>query len=467
LGRQKRPARPAATALLHLASVEVKPAASHVKSRPQLRDIGVKVSITVANAALRGLTVLAVLFVFCARAVAQDRDICLERDGIRSIDACSRMIAAGQLAGKDLATIYVVRATIYRKDSDYSSAIEDITRAIELLKNGASNNIVASAYVTRGSIYSLSGDSAKALADYRQALALDAANSAAVEAIPKLQAQLAEAPADKAARPEQLEARLTAPNEPWPADIPVPAEVIRLVQTDPFFANAPPVRVGGYSYSQLNASTVNGVRVTNASSYDLSVRWLRTGLISEQTVMHNTTTHTMRITMQSKTSYVGAANGLVGLGDQGSATSFVPNLGPMRSTYKNILLYIRNLQGSIFPLHIGNRYSYQSGYRYVSSGQPDDETTNSSLCEISQRYDAASFHPDLSGNAYLITCQAETSYKRNKLADTISQSRTLFFDELGVPIRVDPQSPPAHIIQTYFKDDATETARLQSFVMAR
>ncbi len=423
--------------------------------------------ITIPNAAHRGLTVLAVLFVFCARAVAQDRGICLERDGIRSIDACSRMIVAGQLTGKDLATIYVVRATIYRTNSDYSRAIEDITRAIELLKTGASNDIVASAYVTRGSIYSLSGDSAKALADYRQALALDAANTAAAEAIPKLQAQLARAPADKATTPEHSEARLTAPNEPWPADIPIPAEVMQLVQTDPFFANAPPVRVGGYSYSQLGASTVNGVRVTNTSSYDSSVKWLRTGLISEQTIMHNTTTHTMQITMQSKTSYVAAANGLVGLGYQSSATNFIPNFKPMRLISKNILLYIRNLQGAIFPLHIGNRYSYQSGYRYVSSGQPDDETTNSSLCEISQRYDAASFHPDLSGNAYLVTCQEETSYKRNKLADTILQSRTLFFDQLGMPIRVDPQSPPTHIIQTYFKDDATETARLQSFSMAR
>jgi tetratricopeptide (TPR) repeat protein len=140
----------------------------------------------------RLVVTLAIAGLLMSRAAsADDRALCLARVDARSMEACGRTIAAKQLAGKDMATIYVVRATIYRTNGDYTHAIEDLTHAIELLKNAASNEVVASAYVTRGSVYVLSGDLTKALSDYKEALSRDASNTQAAEGAKHIEAELA------------------------------------------------------------------------------------------------------------------------------------------------------------------------------------------------------------------------------------------------------------------------------------
>ena len=398
-------------------------------------------------------------------ATAADRDICVERDGGRSIEACSRIIASSQLAGKDLATIYVLRASIYRAGKDYPHAIEDITHAIELLKTTASNDVVASAYATRASIYSLDGDSVKALADYQQTLSLDATNAQAAEGVRSLQALLASLPPNTLG--SHSAQQLVAPNEPLPSEIPIPQDVLQLVQTHPFFANAPPVRVGGYSYDQLMSATINGFHGGTSSTFDDSVKWLRQGIVSEQSIMQAKTTYNVTTTSKYKTNSISAADGLVGLGYKSYYTNYIPGIKPMSGVAANLLEHITNLQGVIFPIRVGNRFSYEATYRTTMPSLPDDEMTQSELCEFSQQYEARSFHPNLTGAAYLETCQNQTSYRHNKAADAITQTRTLFFDQLGFPISVDPQLPSQHIIQTYFKDETTQTARLQSFLMAR
>jgi tetratricopeptide (TPR) repeat protein len=408
---------------------------------------------------------LILLFVMPAGAFAQDRDVCLEREGTRSIEACNRVIASNQLAGKDLATIYVLRASIYRANKDYPRAIEDITRAIDLLTSTASKDVVASAYVTRASIYSLSGDQTKALTDYQQALALDATNAQAAQGARDLREQLvASAPGTL---DNQSPQQFTPPNEPLPPEIPIPQTILQLLQTDRFLANAPPVRIAGYSTEQLTSSTVNGFYGTTSNGYDTTIKWLRQGMMYDQTIMQSESTYGGLTRMKTKTSSIGIANGLVGLGYQNTGTSYVSNMKPINSTTRNIVEYIKNMQGAIFPMRVGNKFSYEAAFRVVSSYQAEDEMTLSESCEITQQYEARHFHPDLTGIAYLEDCQDQMSYKRNKAADTIMESRSFFFDQLGISIRVDPQSPPQHIIQTYFKDGTTETARLQSFIMAR
>jgi signal peptidase I len=139
----------------------------------------------------RTLPIIAlVLLAVPVGAFAQDRDICLARDGSKSIEACTRLIGAGQLTGRDLATIYVVRAAMFRGFRAYDRAIDDMTHAIEILKGSASNEIVASAYDTRASYYVLSSDTANALADYRKALTLDPINSQAKEEIGRLETEV-------------------------------------------------------------------------------------------------------------------------------------------------------------------------------------------------------------------------------------------------------------------------------------
>jgi hypothetical protein len=70
------------------------------------------------------------------------------------------VIAAGQLNGKDLATIYVLRASVYRAVQQYNLAIDDMSKAIDLLRGAVSNDTVASAYVRQEHV---AGPNAKAL----------------------------------------------------------------------------------------------------------------------------------------------------------------------------------------------------------------------------------------------------------------------------------------------------------------
>ena len=377
------------------------------------------------------------------------------------------MIATGQLVGKDLATIYVLRASVYRSNQQYERAINDMTRAIDLLTATASKDIVASAYVTRASIYALSGDFTSALSDYRHALGLDATNTQAAQGLQETQAQIAAAntePGGASSQPTQL----AAPNEPMPPDIAIAPTILQLIQTHPFFANAPPIRVGGYSYEQLTSNAVNGFRTGTSATYDTSEKWLRPGVLYEQTIGHSSmTTNNVTAKVTSKMSYLGAANGLVSLGYLITTTSYVPTIKPISSTSKNVLESLTDFQGAVFPLRVGNRFSWQAAYHTVIPPLPDDELTETEQCEFSQSYEARSFHPDLTGMAYLEICQDQMTYKRNKNLDNIGQSRTLFFSDLGISIRVDPQSPAAHIIQTYFQNETVETARLHSFLMAR
>jgi hypothetical protein len=418
------------------------------------------------RASYRLFAILAITLAFSFGAHAQDRELCSERDGTRSIEACSRAIASNQLTGKDLATIYVLRASIYRANRDYSHAIEDITRAIDLLTATASKDVVASAYVTRASIYMLSGDFTNALSDYHYALGLDASNIQAAHGLQDAQAQIATTNTKPDGAPSQP-TQLAAPNEPMPPDIPIAPSILQLIQTHPFFANAPPIRVAGFSYEQLTSNAVNGFRGGTSATYDTSDKWLRPGVVYEQTIGHSTTTYSMTAKVTSKMSYLGAANGLVSLGYLITTTSYVPTIKPISSTSKNVLVSLTNFQGAVFPLRVGNRFSWQAAYHATIPPLPDDELAETEQCEFSQSYEARSFHPDLTGMAYLETCQDQMTYKRNKNLDNIGQSRTLFFGDLGVSIRVDPQSPPAHIIQTYFQNETVETARLHSFLMAR
>jgi tetratricopeptide (TPR) repeat protein len=412
----------------------------------------------------RRLMALSFLVALCVPAFADDYETCLERDGEHSIAACSRIITAGHPGQDKLATAYALRATIYRNGGAYDAAIADFTQAIELLQKIASGDVVAAAYVARGGAYSLKGDLENAARDYRKALALNPANDQAAEGLRTIEAETA-AVATPESRPEPP--AVAPPNRPLPPEIPIRAGVLRLVETDRFFANAPPISVAEYSYDQWSSSTVNGVRGKTSLTYSSAVTRLRPGIVEEQTTMRTVSTYSVTSRSSSNTVFVGAANGLIGLGYQNAATTVIPRMKPITVNSKQILLHIGNLQGTVFPARIGNRFSYEAGFETGNSSQPDDEMTTASACVFSEKYAARSFHADLSGAAYQLDCEDRTIYKRNKALSRNYQSRTLFFEDLGISIRVDPVDSTERIIQTYFENETTETATLRSFSLAR
>src|SRR5918995_3175925 len=48
------------------------------------------------------------------------------------IGGCTALIQSGSYAGRDLATVYVIRATAHQRKGDLDRAIEDYERAIKL-----------------------------------------------------------------------------------------------------------------------------------------------------------------------------------------------------------------------------------------------------------------------------------------------------------------------------------------------
>jgi hypothetical protein len=419
------------------------------------------------------LAILVVIFLFCTQALAQDRDICLERDGARSIDACERTIAAGQLTGKDLATIYVVRATLFRSNGSYDRAIDDMTHAIELLTNTASNDIVASAYVTRASFYSLSGDLPKALADYQRALALDGANAQAAEGARNIQSQLA------SAKPATSKIEIAAPNEPLPPGLPISEDVLQLVQTHPFFAKAPPIRIAAYTVAQSMKTTLSGIHVSTylQGELDVTLRGLRPGIIeSDQSSYSATTTQGITTESSSQFTSVVVANGFIDLSSQ-SISKTSNQYGGGTGVGTSTLVRFNKLSGHIFPIEVGNLFSYETTSRSTANfrgHEPYNELIEANQCQVVRKLEARSFHPNLTGNAYLVGCDFQYTYPKIKSANNGGHRNSIFFNELGVWITADPVAPPEQV--TFdgkpskvgkYTSTTTGTYTLKSFSMAR
>jgi len=246
------------------------------------------------------------------------------------------------------------------------------------------------------------------------------------------------------ARPTPSVPIIAPPNEPLPAEVSISSDVLRLIQTHPTFANAPPISVSTYNVANTLTSSgvVNGSSTVSTSKTDMTYRWIQQNILRSDTDMQASTTHTScppgACTTTSRSTLVLAANGLISLGYKGVSRSSVG--GTKNYTSASKLVRLDSITGSIFPMSIGNRFSYNETFQTTSTGSSDEYTQYSS-CEISKKYDAKSFHPRLTGTAYLADCDYRTVYKKMTAANSKSQSKTLFFEDLGVWISVDRVSP--------------------------
>jgi tetratricopeptide (TPR) repeat protein len=90
------------------------------------------------------------------------------------LDPCTRLIASGRYAGRDLAGIMLNRGNAYYNGQDYPRAIADYDEAIRL------DPRASAAFSKRGNAYYAKGDLPHALADLNQAIALDMNNADAI-----------------------------------------------------------------------------------------------------------------------------------------------------------------------------------------------------------------------------------------------------------------------------------------------
>jgi hypothetical protein len=262
------------------------------------------------------------------------------------------------------------------------------------------------------------------------------------------------------------------PNEPLPAEVPINPEVLRLVETHPLFANAPPVSVASYNLSHTLRGTSRAPRVTTTSSTETSVRWLRQRIFRADSTMQGATMHSgcsPACKGTTRTTSVTAANGLIGFGSKSVSINNHPGGSPITSTSTTKLLRIDNIEGRIFPIAIGNRFAFDQTFETRSTWSNDEYTLQTS-CEISRKYDAARFHPKLTGVAYFASCSQQAIYKNNPASNSNSQMKTLFFEDLGVWISADSVSPREQIVQNdaiVAGWDYSGTDILKSFVLAR
>jgi tetratricopeptide (TPR) repeat protein len=106
-------------------------------------------------------------FLSIGSCLADDADFCARASSPAGIAACDRVITAGKLTGKDLASIHYNRGLALLERGEHGRAIADFDDAIRL------DPLSARAFNNRGSAWYAKGDLDRALADFTRALALD------------------------------------------------------------------------------------------------------------------------------------------------------------------------------------------------------------------------------------------------------------------------------------------------------
>lgn len=119
------------------------------------------------------------------------------------------------------------------------------------------------------------------------------------------------------------------------------------------------------------------------------------------------------------------------------------------------LLNLSNLRGHVFPVQVGNHFSYEATYEQTIKSR--EEFTIKQSCDITQQYDARRFHPTLTGAAYVAICNSETIYKRSRvykgnMGKFTFKGGYVFFERLGVWIDVDPTNPMEHLVYSATPD---------------
>ncbi|WLB09467.1 hypothetical protein QIH87_47325 [Bradyrhizobium elkanii] len=125
------------------------------------------------------------------------------------------------------------------------------------------------------------------------------------------------------------------------------------------------------------------------------------------------------------------------------------DLGKVTTGGTGKLIGLDNLRRKMFPVVIGNRYSYRATMQTTSRskyGSMMDTQTTEYSCEVLSKYEARRFHPDLTGDAYLEACEVRTTYAKNSAANNRNTSKSVFFESLGFSMMADPISPPKRLV---------------------
>ncbi len=262
---------------------------------------------------------------------------------------------------------------------------------------------------------------------------------------------------------------------PLPDDIPINTRVLSQIEAHPFFANAPPILTASFAQSSnlVGRGSVNGTATTSELTGDSVGRQLRKHVIRFDGTTYGATMHSAcspACRTDSRTVSISAANGLISLGSKSAVTMRIPRSKPTQALSTVTLIDVSDFAGRAYPVEVGNRFSYNETFETRSPGF-SDEYVNRNSCEITKKYQAKSFHPELTGAAYLSICEVQTAYKMTVAASSRFQSRSVFFENLGIWTTADPMFPKERIMQGDLYGDArdwkyTGSDTLKTFSMA-
>lgn len=370
----------------------------------------------------------------------QDWNECSGKDLTLAIPACSRIVSDQAASDADRADGYLFRAGAYLSQRNFDLAIADYSEATRLAPRNAT------AYSGRALALFYKGSRDRAVADYSTANRLDAAKMAEIAGSNPDMAQIA-----ALARTVPASPSATAPTAPkqLPRNIGLSDDVIKQIEENGLFAQAPPVVVATLNTSSTTQNQFDGpfgrTVVSGSGKTIHKVEGLGIGLVKfDSSTNSDSTTRAPNIppavshpTMRRTGLTLG--NGLF---DANTNMSF-QNDGRPRSSEVRLIRIVKT-SGKLFPVQINNRFSFTATYKASNSA---NEFTTESDCVISRAFDAKAFNANLTGRAFLGTCEIFGVKSDNSL-DLPSKDRNVFFEDLGYWVRVDPTSPSEQIIHT-------------------
>jgi hypothetical protein len=263
-------------------------------------------------------------------------------------------------------------------------------------------------------------------------------------------------------------AKVDFPNEPMPRDVSVDPEVLRIVETHPFFANAPAIKVASYSITDNTDTSSSGSSSSFLTETDLTVHLLRRGIYrsvwknqSQGKTRSKTYSSNHRSITEGQT--VNAANGLISLAHSSFYRS-IPASANAPATTSGKIVRLSRLNGQIFPMRVGNEFSYSASHVNTTEqlGKSHrSEHTEDKSCQVTKQYDARRFYATFTGVAYLVACESRSVFTfNNTTSNSSDETKTLFFEDLGYWLNIDPSSPREQIVVNRTYASSGQTTRL-------
>ena len=214
-------------------------------------------------------------------------------------------------------------------------------------------------------------------------------------------------------------------------ELPIDPSMLRLVEAHPFFSSNLRVGVGSYALTRSDTQVYGGYATTIVTDEKATVWPVRGSLVRLEVMQDDSTTQGKVTTKYKRQNLeIHAGNGLLEL------ASKTVGVGRPGSDQVSTLIGLRNVQGSVFPLKKGNRFSWEATYRQIDATAPEQFTSTRS-CQIVDDRDATALHPKLSGRAFFMNCRFETVYRRSKrytgnMGIGSGNTTSVFITQLGI-----------------------------------